>query len=55
MPLCPNCHRIFDEVLRPSLFSALNEFGAQGLPKCWSKNNKLTVSDQDLGLDEHTN
>ncbi|MDB5309816.1 MAG: hypothetical protein JWO38_4018 [Gemmataceae bacterium] len=46
MPLCPNCHRIFDEVLRPRLLAALRGFGAQGLPECWSRNNKVMVSDR---------
>ena len=46
MPLCPNCHRIFDEVLRPRLAAALHEFGTQGVPECWSRNNKLLVSNQ---------
>jgi hypothetical protein len=55
MPLCPNCHRIFDEVLRPRLAVALREFGVQGLPECWSRNNKLSppdhepVSEQEVG------
>lgn len=51
IPLCPNCHRVFDEVLRPYLYRALSEFGATGLPNSWSKNNKLTVTEQDLGFD----
>jgi predicted restriction endonuclease len=50
IPLCPNCHRVFDEVLRPYLYNALSQFGATGLPECWKKNNKLTVTDHDLGL-----
>jgi|GEM_PF-1005094 len=49
MPLCPNCHRIFDEVLRPRLFTALSEFGITGLPDCWGRNNKLSVADQEVG------
>jgi hypothetical protein len=28
MPLCPNCHRVFDDVLRPKLLHALEPFGA---------------------------
>jgi len=48
MPLCANCHRIFDEVLRPRLAAALREFGAQGLPECWGRNNKLSVADQEV-------
>jgi hypothetical protein len=53
IPLCPNCHRIFDEVLRPKLYAALTRFGSTNLPVCWMKNNKQSdhepVSDQDLG------
>jgi hypothetical protein len=44
MPLCPNCHRIFDEELRPHLYRALNKFGATELPNSWMKNNKLSVT-----------
>ena len=50
IPLCPNCHRVFDEVLRPYLYRALKEFG--GIPESWKKNNKITVIEEDLGLDE---
>ena len=50
IPLCPNCHRVFDEVLRPYLFRALLAFGATGLPKSWKGNNKLTVTEQALDL-----
>jgi HNH endonuclease len=53
IPLCPNCHKVFDEVLRPYLYNALTQFGALGLPEGWRKSNKLTeVTDHDLGLDE---
>ena len=52
IPLCPSCHRIFDEVLRPYLYRALNEFGASNLPESWSRSNKLTVTEQDLGLEK---
>ncbi len=54
IPLCPNCHRVFDEVLRPYLSRALKEFGATGLPRSWEKSNKITVTEQELGLDEPT-
>ena len=50
IPLCPNCHRVFDEVLKPFLYRALDRFGSKNLPKGWFKSNKITVSDQDLGL-----
>jgi predicted restriction endonuclease len=52
IPLCPNCHRVFDEVLRPYLHRALKEFGVTGLPESWQKNNKITVTEGDLGLEE---
>jgi predicted restriction endonuclease len=55
IPLCPNCHRVFDEVLRPYLYRALNEFGAIGLPKSWQVSNKLSVTEQDLGLETEDN
>ena len=54
IPLCPNCHRIFDEVLRPYMYRALCAFGATGLPKSWAVNNKLTVTEQDLDLSEES-
>ena len=41
IPLCPNCHRVFDEVLRPYMFRALSAFGSTGLPKSWASSNKL--------------
>ena len=50
IPLCPNCHRVFDEVLRPYLYRALSEFGVTGLPTSWQKNNKITVTEQGVGL-----
>jgi hypothetical protein len=52
IPLCPNCHRVFDEILRPYLHRALAEFGAKNLPKSWAKSNKISVTEQDLGLDD---
>ena len=48
VPLCPNCHRVFDEILRPYLYRALHEFGSRELPACWKSNNKLTVMDHDI-------
>jgi predicted restriction endonuclease len=50
IPLCPNCHRVFDEVLRLYLSRALEMFGATGLPSSWKKSNKITVTEQELGL-----
>jgi predicted restriction endonuclease len=52
IPLCPNCHRVFDEVLRPYLFRALKEFGTTGLPKGWAKSNKISVTEHNVGLDD---
>ena len=40
IPLCPNCHRIFEDQLRPRLYKALKEFGTRGLPQCWRSSNK---------------
>lgn len=51
IPLCPNCHRVFDEVLRPYLYRALHKYGCRNLPKGWSKSNKITVIEQDLGFE----
>jgi predicted restriction endonuclease len=51
IPLCPNCHRVFDEVLRPYLYRALESFGAKGLPQSWKGNNKLSVTEEKLNLD----
>lgn len=51
IPLCPNCHRVFDEVLRPYLYKALTIFGAAGLPNSWKSNNKITVTEQQLPID----
>ena len=53
IPLCPNCHRVFDEVLRPYLHRALDKFGVNGLPNSWKKSNKITVTEQDLSLDNN--
>jgi HNH endonuclease len=51
IPLCPNCHRIFDEELRPHLFRALKEFGSEHIPKCWKKSNKLSGIQGRIHLD----
>lgn len=52
IPLCPNCHRVFDEVLRPKLYKALLDFGATGLPDSWKANNKKqNVTEHDIGLE----
>jgi len=55
IPLCPNCHKIFDEVLRPYLYGALKLFGARRIPKCWRRSNKIsTVTDKHLPLGDET-
>jgi hypothetical protein len=52
IPLCPNCHRVFDEVLKPFLYRALSKYGALNLPPGWSKNNKMRISERELGLED---
>jgi len=54
MPLCPNCHRVFDEILRPYLFRALKEFGCKKLPVSWIKSNKIRVTHQPIDIDEES-
>jgi predicted restriction endonuclease len=51
IPLCPNCHRVFDEDLRPRLHRALKSFGIDGLPLTWEKNNKLSDPDKQPVID----
>lgn len=52
IPLCPNCHRVFDEMLRPYLYQALKKFGCTKLPSSWSKSNKITVTEQNFDIGE---
>jgi predicted restriction endonuclease len=52
IPLCPNCHRVFDEVFRPYLYRALHKFGCEGLPASWANNNKITVTNRHLDIQE---
>ena len=53
-PLCPNCHKVFDDVLRPYLYRALEAFGTKSLPKCWKQSNKVSgVTESNLPLDEN--
>ena len=54
IPLCPNCHRVFDEVLRPYLYRALVKYGCKGVPESWSKSNKMTVTEKDRGLNNRS-
>lgn len=42
LSLCPTCHRVFDETLRPKLYRALAQFGAAPLPPSWEQSNKVT-------------
>ena len=52
-PLCPSCHKVYDDVLRPYLFRSLEAFGTKNLPKCWKRSNKVSnVTDSNLPLDE---
>jgi hypothetical protein len=44
MSLCPNCATVFDEVIRPKLYTALEKFGCMGLPASWKKDNKISVA-----------
>ncbi|CAN5884691.1 hypothetical protein BH11VER1_BH11VER1_05840 [soil metagenome] len=53
IPFCPNCHKVFDDVLRPYLYRALDAFGTTGLPPCWKKSNKVSdVTDKPLPIEE---
>jgi predicted restriction endonuclease len=52
MPLCPNCHKVFDEILRPYLYKALQKFGVSDLPMSWKHDNKITVTEQHLPIEE---
>lgn len=54
MPLCPNCHRSFDEIIRPKLYKALKLFGCEGLPTSWEKSNKYNVKPEELNLKKQT-
>ncbi len=37
---CPNCHRSFEDVVRPLFYKALQKFGVTNLPDSWKKDNK---------------
>ena len=43
LSLCPNCSTVFDEKIRPKLFTALKNWGVKNLPKSWAKSNKLSL------------
>ena len=40
--LCPNCSTVFDEVVRPKFYKALQEYGCTNLPHSWLKDNKIS-------------
>jgi len=42
LSLCPTCHRVFDDKLRPKLYRALARCGAIRLPASWEQSNKQT-------------
>jgi hypothetical protein len=42
LSLCPNCSSVFDDVIRPKLYVALQKYGGKNLPKSWEKSNKLS-------------
>lgn len=42
LSLCPNCSTVFDEVIRPKLYAALDAWGSTNLPNSWRKSNKLS-------------
>jgi hypothetical protein len=41
--LCPNCHRIFDDVVRPRFHKALAAYVTKhgALPPSWEQSNKI--------------
>jgi hypothetical protein len=40
LSLCPNCHSVFEDQLRPKLYKALLEYGCKELPLSWAKSKK---------------
>lgn len=38
----PNCSTVFDEVVRPKFYKALQEYGCANLPRSWQKDNKIS-------------
>src|SRR5260370_41701093 len=51
--LCPNCSTVFDEVVRPMFYKALQEFGCVQLPQSWSKDNKISEIANRLSEEEY--
>jgi hypothetical protein len=41
LSLCPSCHAVFEDTLRPKLYRALKEFGTSNLPPSWAQSNKV--------------
>jgi len=41
LKLCPSCHVMFDDRLKPRLYKALNAAGVTNLPKNWEKSYHL--------------
>jgi hypothetical protein len=41
LSLCPNCHAVFEDIIRPKLYQALIKYGTKKLPKSWKQSNKL--------------
>ena len=50
LPLCPSCHTVFDDYLRPRLFTALEKYGCKGLPKKWQRSNKKFLNENEANL-----
>ena len=54
MCLCPNCHRVFEEKIRPKLHLALVDWmKTHGkLPESWSRDNKISVRENIKEIDK---
>ena len=42
LSLCPNCHAVFEDMVRPKLYKALSEYGVKDLPRSWERSNKIS-------------
>jgi hypothetical protein len=51
--LCPNCSTVFDEVIRPKFYKALQEYGCAKLPQSWRKDNKISERPEVLSEEEY--
>jgi hypothetical protein len=47
LSLCPTCHRVFEDSLRPKLFRALTHAGVEKLPTSWERSNKSSRGSSD--------